>query len=94
MGNKDAEIYSDFSNVEKSRNFLTAEEFPEGPYGSSIRKDEPVENKSSEWQEGQRSYSAFNYEYKTLHQEMPRQMAGAHPTHDDPAEDTQDPYTP
>ena len=41
--------YFDLSNVEKQKNFLTAEEFPEGSYGSSIRKDEPVENKSTPW---------------------------------------------
>jgi hypothetical protein len=94
MANKDSEVYSDVSNVEKSKNFLTAEEFPEGPFGSPRGKEEPVENKSSEWKEGQRPYSAFNYENKTLHQELPRQMEGAHPTHDDPARDEQEPYTP
>lgn len=94
MGNKDSAMYSDFSNVEKSKKYLTAEEFPEGPFGSTIRKDEPVENKSTEWKEGQRHYSAFNYEYKTLHQELPRQLEGAHPPHDDPDKNTQDPNVP
>lgn len=94
LGNKDSKVYSELSNVEKSRNFLTAEEFPEGPYGSPIKVDEPVENKSTEWKEGQRPYSAFNYENKSLHQELPRQMEGAHPPHDDPEKDTQEPYTP
>ncbi len=28
------EEYADFSNVVKQHNFLTAEEFPEGPFGS------------------------------------------------------------
>jgi hypothetical protein len=94
MGNKDSEIYSDFSNVEKRNNYLTAEEFPDGPFGSPIRANEPVELKSTEWKEGQRRYSNFNYENKSLHQELPRQMEGAHPPHDDPNKDTQEPYKP
>src|SRR5437773_1056939 len=65
MDEKDTEQYSDFSNVEKQRNYLTAEEFPEGPFGSPIRKNEPVQNKSTPWEEGQRHYSAFNYEFKS-----------------------------
>ena len=47
MVDKKKRNYFDLSNVEKQKNFLTAEEFPEGSYGSSIRKDEPVENKST-----------------------------------------------
>jgi hypothetical protein len=84
--------YTDFSNVEKQRNFLTAEEFAEGPYGSPIRRDEPVENKSTPWQEGQQYYSAFTYEYRNLHQNLPRQYPGAHPVHDDKNRDTEKPY--
>ncbi|MBU8880805.1 cytosolic protein [Bacillus sp. FJAT-29790] len=84
--------YTDFSNVETQRNFLTAEELPEGPFGSPRKKDEPVENKNTPWQEGQRQYSAYNYENKTLHQHLPRQMEGAHPTHDDPDKSKEPPY--
>lgn len=94
VGNKDSEVFSDLSNVEKQKNYLTAEEFPDGPYGSPIHADKPVENKSTEWKEGQRFYSNFNYENKSLHQELPRQMEGAHPPHDDPEKDVQEPYTP
>ena len=94
MDEKDTEQYSDFSNVEKQRNFLTAEEFPEGPFGSPIRKNEPVQNKSTPWEEGQRHYSAFNYEFKSLHQDIPRQMPGAHPPHDNPDTKEQPPYKP
>ncbi|EKN64441.1 hypothetical protein BABA_23250 [Neobacillus bataviensis LMG 21833] len=93
MGNKDSEKYTELSNVEKQHNFLTAQEFPEGPFGSPIRKDDPVQNKSTPWKEGQRKYSAFNYEFKSLHQDLPRQMEGAHPTHDDPDTDIQEPYS-
>lgn len=94
MADKKERNYFDLSNVEKQKNFLTAEEYPEGPYGSPIGKNEQVENKSTPWQEGQRFYSAFNYEDKTFHQKIPRQMEGAHPTHDDPESDEQPPYTP
>ncbi|WP_100332168.1 cytosolic protein [Bacillus xiapuensis] len=80
------EPYSDFSNVEASRNYLVPEQMPEGPYGSPRNKDEPVENKSTPWRKGQRYYSAFNYENKSLHQDLPRQIDGAHPPHDNPDE--------
>jgi hypothetical protein len=89
---QDKKSYFDLSNVEKQQNFLTAEEYPEGPYGSPIGKDEPVQNKSTPWKEGQRPYSAYNYENKSLHQDMPREMEGAHPTHADPNTDKQSPY--
>jgi hypothetical protein len=92
MPEKNSRSYFDLSNVEKRKNFLTAEEFPDGPVGSPIRKDQPVQNKSTPWQEGQRYYSNFNYEDKTFHQNIPRQMEGAHPTHDDPDKDEQPPY--
>jgi len=85
--------YFDFSNVEKQRNYVTAEDLPDGPYGSPFRHDEPVEGKSTPWREGQRSYSNFNYEFKSMHQGAPRQEAGAHPTHDDPDESEQQPYS-
>lgn len=93
MAEKKSTNYYDLSNVEKQKNYLTFEEFPEGPYGSTIRKNDPVENKSTPWKEGQRTYSNFNYEDKTFHQDIPRQMEGAHPTHDDPNTDEQPPYT-
>ncbi|MGG1676862.1 cytosolic protein [Neobacillus sp. NRS-1170] len=92
MADKEAEKYTELSNVEKQNNFLTAQEFPEGPYGSALRKDEPVQNKSTPWEEGQRTISAFNYEFKSFHQDLPRQMEGAHPPHDDPDTDVQAPY--
>jgi len=93
MSKEDRELYSDFSNVEKQKNYITAEDLPDGPYGSPIGKAEPVKGKSTPWREGQRSYSNFNYEFKSLHQGMPRQEAGAHPTHDDPNESEQPPYS-
>lgn len=93
MSDKEEQSYTDFSTVETQRNFLTAEEFGEGPYGSPIGKDTPVTNKSTAWEAGQRHYSAFNYEFKSLHQNLPRQMDGAHPPHDDPDKNEEPPYT-
>lgn len=87
------EKFTELSNVEKQKNYLTSEELPEGPYGSSIGKEAPVQNKSTPWEEGQRYYTPFNYEFKSLHQNIPRQMAGAHPTHDDPEKEEQPPYS-
>ncbi len=83
MGDKEIKKYSNFSNVEAMEEYIVPEEFPEGPVGSPIGKNTPVENKSTPWQEGQRPYSAFNYENKSLHEHLPRQMEGAHPPHDE-----------
>ncbi|WP_223701444.1 cytosolic protein [Sutcliffiella deserti] len=82
LSRKDKEEYSDFANVENMHHYLTPEQLPEGPYGSPRGKDSPVENKSTPWEEEQRYYSAFNYENKSLHDDLPRQFPGAHPTHD------------
>ncbi len=90
---KNNEEYVDFSTVETMKNFLTFEEFPEGPYGSPIRKEDPVELKSTPWEEDQRTYSNFNYEFKSMHQDLPRKYPGAHPTHDDPNTNHELPYT-
>lgn len=87
------EKYTELSTVQKQQDFLTAEEYPDGPYGSPIGKNEPVQNKSTPWKKGQRYYSNFNYEDKSFHQDIPRQMEGAHPTHDDPDKDAQPPYS-
>lgn len=92
MTNKDSDVYSDFSNVEAQKNFLTVNHMPEGPYGAPKGETEPVQNKRTPWQEGQRFYSAFNYEFKNFHENLPRQMEGAHPTHDDPKTGEQPPY--
>jgi hypothetical protein len=83
------EEYTDFSNAEVMRNYVFPEELPDGPYGSPINKKL---GKSTEWEENQRSYSAFNYENKTLHQGNPRQDPGSHPTHDNPSEELEQPY--
>ncbi len=87
------EKYTDFSNVEVGRSYIPPQQTPEGPYGSPYKADEPLQGKQElAGATEQRSYSAFNYENKTLHEGLPRQMDGAHPTHDDPTRDTQAPY--
>ncbi|AIF44035.1 hypothetical protein [Virgibacillus sp. SK37] len=75
--------YSDFSNVNRLRNELIPEEFPEGTYGSSIGKEEPVFSKSTPWEEGQYRGSAFVYPDKDQHDDLPRQMPQSHPLHDE-----------
>ncbi|WP_421381137.1 cytosolic protein [Bacillus salacetis] len=90
---KEEEVYTDFSNVETMRNFLVPEQTPEGPYGAPRGKYTPVENKSTPWEEGQRYYSAFNYEFKSLHQDIPRQDPGSHPVHADHERNEEPPYS-
>ncbi|WP_028393700.1 hypothetical protein [Bacillus cihuensis] len=85
--------FHEISNVEKQKNDLLPEELPEGPYGAPRGEMTSVENKSSPWKEGQRYTSAFNYEYKSLHESLPRQMDGAHPPHDDPDNHEQAPHS-
>ncbi|MDC3412357.1 hypothetical protein NC797_00325 [Aquibacillus sp. 3ASR75-11] len=82
MSEEGKKKYSDFSNVESLRNELVPEETPEGPYGSPIRKDMPVEGKSTPWEKGQRRKSQFTYAYKDFHQDLPRKLEGSHPLHD------------
>ncbi|UJL45188.1 hypothetical protein KFZ58_12295 [Virgibacillus sp. NKC19-16] len=84
MKKKEKKNYSDFSNVDSRRNTLIPEEYPEGPFGSTIHKDEKVEGKSTPWREGQKRDSAFVYPDRDLHDDLPRQTPGAHPLHDEP----------
>ncbi|WP_284141670.1 MULTISPECIES: hypothetical protein [unclassified Virgibacillus] len=83
MKEKDKEQYTDVSSVEKQRENLVPEEFPEGPFGSAIRRDDPIFSKSSSWKKGQRRQSAFVYADKEQHDDLPRQAPGAHPIHDE-----------
>ncbi|WJH34965.1 hypothetical protein MJA45_21700 [Paenibacillus aurantius] len=57
--------YTDVATVESQRNDLIPEEFPEGPYGSSL----PVESlgKSTPWRVDQRPQNRFSYENRELH---------------------------
>jgi hypothetical protein len=73
--------YTDFATVESARNDLAAEEFPEGPYGSSLRQESL--GKSEPWRIDQRPPARFTYENRDLHEGLERQAPGAHPTHDE-----------
>lgn len=77
---EDRSEYTDVAAVESMRNDLTAEEFPEGPYGSSIVTEEL--GKSTPWLEDQRPPAQFTYENRELHEGLPRQYPNGHPTHD------------
>ncbi|MBB6450789.1 hypothetical protein HNR44_002779 [Geomicrobium halophilum] len=91
MRDKDEE-YTDFANVEDQRRFLTAEEYPEGTYGSPGGETDPVENKDTPWEPGQQFISHFAYEDRNLHQDRPRKSPGAHLPHDEKYEDREDPF--
>jgi hypothetical protein len=75
---------TDLATVESQRNDLIAEEFPEGPYGSSL----PVESlgKSTPWRNDQRPPNSFSYENRELHEGLQRNYPGDHETHDESAE--------
>lgn len=86
------EEYTDFTNAETLKNFLTSEEFPEGAYGTAQGKNKKVENKSTPWKKGQQFYSSSAYEFRNMHQDLPRQDPGAHHTHDEDGKDREEPY--
>lgn len=71
--------YEEFSNVQKQREQLIPEEFPEGPVGSPIHSETPVSGKSTSWEKGQHRTSAFIYPDKEKHQKLERRVPGAHP---------------
>lgn len=74
--------YTDLATVESQRNDLTAEEFPEGPYGADLERE--TLGKSSPWRADQRSTSAFAYENRDLHEGLDRGgYPGEHDTHDE-----------
>ncbi|XID93274.1 hypothetical protein ACF3MZ_01685 [Paenibacillaceae bacterium WGS1546] len=65
---------TDLTTVESQRNDLTAEEFPEGPYGSPA----PMRalGKSAPWRDDQRSPNTFSYENRELHEGLNRDYPG------------------
>ncbi len=81
MNKKKQEKERQTSEVEQVE--LVPEEFPEGPFGSAINKDEKVTGKSTPWKKGQRRSSAFIYADKEQHDELQRQFPGSHPPHDE-----------
>ncbi|MDB4867358.1 MAG: hypothetical protein JWR03_1691 [Cohnella sp.] len=70
----------DLSTVESRRNDLTAEEFPEGPYGSSITVESL--GKSTPWRDDQRPPNTYTYENRELHAGLDRDYPGDHQLHD------------
>ncbi|RCW42371.1 hypothetical protein [Paenibacillus prosopidis] len=64
--------YSELATVESRRNELTAEEFPEGPYGSCIPSEDI--GKSTPWRQDQRVSNPYGYENKNLHEGLPREF--------------------
>ncbi|MCP8617750.1 cytosolic protein [Salirhabdus salicampi] len=81
----DQQKYDDFASVEVQRKYLAQEEMPEGAYGSAVNKHAPLQGR--DYDEGQRHYTPYNYEYKSLHEDIPRQFPNAHKTNDHPDED-------
>jgi hypothetical protein len=75
---------TDLATVESQRNDLTAEEFPEGPYGSPLMTESL--GKSSPWRRDQRSPNTFSYENRELHEGLQRNYPGDHETHDESAD--------
>lgn len=75
--------YSDVSTVTQQKEKLIPEEFPEGPVGSPLGEEELVQGKSTPWKEGQYRTSAYVYADKEQHDDLPRKLDGAHPTHDE-----------
>ncbi|HLS66756.1 MAG TPA: hypothetical protein VK029_07185 [Pseudogracilibacillus sp.] len=88
MSNKYREVakkreFSDVSNAKNMKEELIPEEFPDGPLGSPIRAHESPQLKSTSWKPGQKRKSAYTYEDKERHDDLPRQMPGSHPLHDE-----------
>lgn len=71
---------NDLATVESQRNDLTAEEFPEGPYGSSMNLESL--GKSTPWRDDQRSPNSYSYENRELHAGLERHYPGDHELHD------------
>lgn len=67
--------YTDVSTVESQRNDITLEEFPEGPYGSSLLFESL--GKSSPWRVDQRSAHRFDYENHELHRRRYTGLSGS-----------------
>ncbi|WP_200889592.1 hypothetical protein [Cohnella kolymensis] len=70
---------TDLATVESQRNDLTAEEFPEGPYGSPMAQESL--GKSTPWRDDQRPPNTFTYENRALHAGRDRDYPGDHDTH-------------
>ncbi|MGN7360700.1 hypothetical protein ACTHPF_24945 [Paenibacillus sp. SAF-054] len=65
---------NDVSTVQSQHNDLIPEEFPEGPYGSSLAAESI--GKSSPWREGQHGPHRFGNENLELHEDEGREYPG------------------
>jgi hypothetical protein len=86
---KPEERNTDLATVESQRNDLTAEEFPEGPYGMSIQAE--ALGKSTPWRTDQRPPNRFSYENLRLHEDLPRNYPGEDPITEITEEEITDP---
>jgi hypothetical protein len=71
---------TDLSTVESQRNDLIPEEFPEGPYGSTMLVESL--GKSTPWRDDQRPPNPYGYENQELHAGLERNYPGDHELHD------------
>ncbi|WP_028401590.1 hypothetical protein [Bacillus panaciterrae] len=78
---KEDEQYTDFAAVEAQHQYVIPEEFPEGPYGSSINSKL---GKSTPWGKDQKTHKALSYDYEKPYEETERQYPDAAPTLDNP----------
>lgn len=67
--------YTDLETVESQRNDLIPEEFPEGPYGTTMLSESL--GKSTPWRVDQRPPNRFSYENRELHEGISRDYPGA-----------------
>ena len=72
--------YTDLATVESLQNDLTAEEFPDGPYGSI--QNAAYLGKSTPWRRDQRPPNRFVYENRNLHAGISRNYPGDHEAYD------------
>ena len=73
--------FRELETVRSQRRSIMAEEFPDGPYSSSI----PSGSTASE-QDGEYPVSSFTYENRTFHAGLERDIPGSHPTHSETKE--------
>lgn len=78
---EDKSKYTDLATVESQRNDLTAEEFPEGSFGTDLHTESL--SKSTPWRDTQRPPNTFNYENRGLHEGLPRVFPPDQNTHDE-----------
>ena len=77
------DVYTDLETVESQRNDLIPEEFPEGPYGTSLNTESL--GKSSPWRKDQRPPNRFSYENHELHEGIKRDYPGADDNRNEPS---------